>query len=294
MAQAYRRGSIIAMELSLPYDGTMRPKVALVQMVSGADVETNLGRMRKWIEEAAAKGAQAIVFPELAYHSAPPDLLPPVVGQYKKMVERFCQWAKEFEIVVIPGSLREPSPKSPTRFFNTLPVISETGTILAEYRKIFLFRASLSDRSYDETQFCDAGNEVKVVETSLGELGLSICFDLRFPELFRSLKKRGAQIILLPAAFTVPTGKVHWKPLLTARAIENQVFIVAPGQVGKSGEGSEKYGHSLVVSPWGEVLTDLALTEGMALVEIDLAAISESSRRVDTWGCRREEIFSIP
>jgi nitrilase len=195
----------------------------------------------------------------------------------------------------LPGSLREPAPKGENaeRYYNTLPAIGPDGKLLASYRKVFLFRANLPDRSYFEGQHCEAGDTPTTFVADGVTFGLTICYDLRFPELFRALRKRGAQAIVLPASFTVPTGTAHWEILLRARAIENQVFLLAPAQTGENGDRAATYGHSLVVGPWGDKLAERPSGEGTLFADVDPARIAEAASRVDAWQSRREDLFPI-
>jgi deaminated glutathione amidase len=268
-------------------------RMAIVQMISTSDLEDNLTKMERFISEAVGQGATVVAFPELAYFSGTPQQTLEILPRYSELREIFGAWAKQHSITLIPGTIREPIPAKPNKQFNTQSVFDPSGRCVGEYRKIFLFRAALTDRSYDETLWYEAGSVPVVVPFPWGVVGLGICFDLRFPELFRFLRKRGAQFIFLPSAFTVPTGQQHWKPLILARAIENQVFFIAPAQAGKSGEAAQKYGHSLIVSPWGETLVEMGDEEGVRVVEVDLQAIQTAQSSVNAWECRREDLFPI-
>jgi len=268
-------------------------KMAVIQMQSSNRLEANLEKMEAWVREASENKADAIAFPEMAYFTGPPEECREIIAKCPSLLERWAGWAKKYKILLIPGSLREPSPRGKNKYFNLLPVFSPAGQLMAQYRKIFLFKANLPDREYDEPKYCDPGDQLVHFQWNDIRFGLSVCFDLRFPEFFRALKKRGAQVVLLPSAFTVPTGKQHWKPLIVSRAIENQFFMIAPAQVGRSGSGSEKYGHSLAVSPWGKTLLDMETKEGLAVCEISLSVIEEHRKKLDAWACRREELFPI-
>ncbi len=261
-------------------------KVAVAQMTSGNQLERNLEKMRLWTETAAKQGAEIVVFPEMAYFMGAKPECAAVVQKFSELIQTFAGWAKEFKITLLPGSLREPGTNRP---FNTLPVLTPDGKVATSYRKIFLFKAQLPDRVYNEGQECQPGSNPILWKN----LGLAICYDLRFPELFRALKKQGAEILVVPAAFTVPTGEAHWSVLLRARAIENQCFVVAPAQTGKLGDNRLTYGHSQVISPWGEVLLDLQDKEGFAVAELDVSALDEARKRVDSWASRREDLFPI-
>lgn len=266
-------------------------KVALVQMTSTNRLEDNLDRMRALALEASRGGSELVVFPEMAYFMGRQNEWTPLIDRYSEIVDKFASWAHELKVWLVPGTLREPSGK-PGRYHNTLPVIDAHGQVTASYRKIHLFRANLPDRVYWEGQFCEAGGETVVTEGPGGlRLGLAVCYDLRFPELFRSLRERGAQVVLAPSSFTVPTGTAHWEVLVRARAIENQVFLLAPGQTGTVGDGAKTYGHTLAVAPWGDKLGEMPDGEGILRCDLDPARIAEAASRVDSWRSRRGELF---
>ena len=269
----------------------MRTRIGIVQMTSGKNLTENLEKMQQSLDEAVKAKAQIVAFPEMAYLSGSLEDWRAVLPRYEECLDKFAGWARDKGVFLLPGSLREPVRGTPDRYFNTSVLFDPTGRLVAKYRKIFLFQAQLPDKSYDEGKHCESGNMVVTSETSLGQLGFAICFDLRFPELFRGLKKRGADIVFVPASFTATTGQAHWHTLLKARAIENQCFVVAPAQTGRVGEGGATYGHALCVSPWGEVLADLGESEGVQVVELDLGALQEARTKVDAWACRREDLF---
>lgn len=268
-------------------------KIAVVQMQSSKNLLVNLNKMKRWVEEAANKEADIVVFPEMAYLTGGFKDWKPIVPKYEELAQEFKDWAKMYGIRIIPGTLREPKKGDEDRFFNTLLYISAKGEVLGKYRKIFLYQAVLPHKVYDEAQYCEAGKTTTVYEDKLGNLAFAICFDLRFPEMFRHFKKSEAEIIFLPSAFTVPTGTAHWETLVRARAIENQVFFIAPGLTGTGGDGLETYGHSLVVDPWGNILTDMGTGEGLSIVDIDTKLIKETAKKVNAWESRREELFPI-
>ncbi len=266
----------------------------MAQMGSTSDLEKNLAVMRRLAEAAKQQNADLVIFPEVAYFTGPPEVSIKVVPEFSRLKTLFGEWAKELKIALMPGTLREPLPTAPVSHANTLLTYSADGTIIGEYRKIFLFKAALPDhRAYDETKFFSAGNKLSTVKIEDTTFGLSICFDLRFPELFRGLKKRGAQVFLIPSAFLAATGKAHWETLIRARAIENQCYVLAPGLVGVSGDGGMKHGHSLAVDPWGKVLSDMKDREGVEVFELDLTEIARCRERVDVWGSRRDDLFPI-
>lgn len=267
-------------------------KIAIAQNTATSDLNHNLTTLERFMLKAKEAGAELLVLPEMAYFQGKRRESEQVCQQYAEQVQRFRSLAKQYQLALIPGTLREPT-DHPQRWYNTLLFIDAEGNLLSQYRKLFLYQASLPDRNYDETQYSVPGKEIVTLAWRGVTLGFAICFDLRFPELFRSLKKRGAQVIFLPSAFTIPTGEAHWEILVRARAIENQCFVVAPGLVGITGEGAGKYGHSLVVSPWGEVKLDLGEGEAIHCVDLDMGEIVEAQKRVPAWNCRREDLFTV-
>ncbi len=267
-------------------------RIALVQMRSAADLKRNLDAMERSVATAARRGARLVVFPEMAYFTAPLQACAPVTAQFDRLMETFSGWAKKYGTALVPGSIREPSPGG--RHFNTLPVFDAAGKETARYRKIFLFKAKLPDRVYDESAYTTPGQETITFTLDGIRFGAAICYDLRFPELFRALKKRGAELVLLPAAFTVPTGRAHWETLLRARAIENQIYIAAPGLAGRSGNGAATYGNSLVVDPWGRVRVRAAAKPTLLVFTFDPQHAVDCRGKVDAWASRREDLFPIP
>ncbi len=275
----------------LLYSRAMR--AAVIQFTSGPDLDSNLKRMKERLTEAAGKGAKLVVFPEHCYLYGAQTVWKPTLGRFPELLATFSKWAKDHGVFLIPGSLREPIPGDTERFHNTSPLFGPDGKQLASYRKVFLFKATLPDRVYNEGEDCRAGVEVVTAPLDGFRLGMSICYDLRFPELFRALRKKGANVVVLPSAFTVPTGKAHWDALTKTRAIENQVFFLAPGQVGTLGNGAATWGHSRILSPWGEILAEINDGEGVAVADLDPNSLVAAQSRVDAWGCRREDLFPI-
>jgi deaminated glutathione amidase len=266
-------------------------KIALVQMQSTGDLERNLRAMERLTAAAAARGSKMVVFPEMAYFTGHSKDCPPVVQKFAQLMDTFASWARLYKIALLPGSIREPSPAK--KQYNTLAAFGPDGKLLAAYRKIFLFRATLTDRAYNESAYTEAGQQPCVFRLDGVCFGLSICYDLRFPELFRSLKKAGADLVFVPAAFTVPTGRAHWETLLRARAIENQMYVAAPGLVGRSGNGAQTYGHSLVVDPWGKVRPKAANRPTTLTFDYDPQSCANYRSQLDAWASRREDLFPI-
>lgn len=251
-------------------------RVAAIQMNSGADVAANLALADRLLGDAAADGSVLAVLPENF-------ALMPARGRDKSQhaeepgsgpIQTFLSdAAKRHGIWIVAGSIPLASPDA-ERVFGACPVIDDLGETRAIYRKIHLFDIDLpgGKESYRESRSMYPGDEPVLVETPVGMLGLSICYDLRFPELYRLLVDRGATIFTVPAAFTRVTGQAHWHLLLRARAVENLCYVIAPGQHGEHPDQRATYGHSLIVDPWGRVLGELADGCGYVAADIDLAA----------------------
>jgi len=249
---------------------TDRYLAAVVQVGSGSERTRNLARITELTGEAAARGARLVVLPEVVAwrgpHVAERGHVEPIPGPTSEVM---ASLARTHRLVLCAGSWLEESP-TPGRAFNTTCVFGPDGRLLARYRKIHLFDVDLPGQvAVRESETRTPGAEPVVVPTELGTLGLSICYDLRFPELYRRLAQAGAELLLVPSAFTAPTGAAHWEVLLRARAIENQCYVLAANQTGTSPHGFADYGNSLLVDPWGIVLARAGTNEGILLADID-------------------------
>lgn len=250
--------------------------VAAVQMTSTSDVERNLRQARKLIREAAAAGATLIALPEnFAYlrpEGSPVSYRQELDGE---LVRSMQEEARRLGRYLLLGSIPERVPRS-RRIRNTSVLIGPGGRLLGSYRKMHLFDIDMRGGAVlKESSTVQAGDRPVVLRTPLGRLGLSICYDLRFPELFRRMALAGAELLFVPAAFTSFTGPHHWLPLLRARAIENQCWVVAPAQVGRHGEGRESHGETAIVDPWGEVVQRMRRGRGWIQAPIDLDTVRE-------------------
>lgn len=249
---------------------------AVIQMTATADAEANWQQARELVGRAATAGARWVATPEntnyLGPHEEKVRLAEPLDGP---TCTKFAELARELEIFLLLGSFNETS-DDPARCHNTSVLFGPDGSRLACYRKIHLFDVDLSPQvRFTESTTVKPGEETVVVSTELGKLGLTICYDLRFPGLYQRLRGAGAEILTVPSAFTQTTGKDHWQPLLRARAIENQCYVLAPAQYGKHDDEGlrESHGHSLIVDPWGQIVAMVPDGPGIALAEIDLGRV---------------------
>lgn len=247
-------------------------RVAALQLNSTPDMDHNLSRARALIQEAASQGAQLIALPEHFAYLGPEDLKPPSAQPLDgPLVSEFEDLARKLGVFLLLGSFPELTPGE-SRPFNTSVLLSPQGEILASYRKMHLFDVDLDQGPrYRESQFIQAGTELAVVPLpgTPFTAGLAICYDLRFPELFRALTAQGMDLLLLPAAFTLATGRDHWEVLIRARAIENQCYVIAPAQWGQHSPGRRSFGRALIVDPWGLILAQAPDGEGVIYARLD-------------------------
>lgn len=240
------------------------PRMAVIQLCSGSDLEANWAAASQGLREAAAQGAQLAVLPEnFAVFDA--GRYREVATRLPELLERLGHLARELGLWIVAGTLPaalrpDGRPVSDGRVRAACHVIDADGAVVARYDKIHLFDVDVADAqgSYRESATFEPGSEVVCVNTPLGRLGLTVCYDLRFPELFRALVDQGAELVSVPAAFTQTTGEAHWQVLLRARAIETQCYIVGAAQVGRHSPTRQTHGHSQIVDPWGRVLAELA------------------------------------
>jgi len=245
-------------------------KIGVVQLESVLDPEVNLNKIRKFLTEAKSSGAQAVFLPEVFYSiSDGTRPTPYLVEGHNEHFEAIRKLALDSGLYILGGSA---ATKVDGKILNRSYNFNPKGEEIAAYDKMNLFSVDLSKHPsntvIDESKVYTGGTKPKLMDVGGFKIGLSICFDLRFPELFRWYSSQGANVLSISSAFTVPTGKAHWHTLVRARAIENQCYVVASAQWGKHNERMSTYGHSLVVDPWGEVLADAA--EGEKIIYADL------------------------
>jgi predicted amidohydrolase len=257
----------------MPSDPAGSLRVASVQLSSQDSLDANLAECRALIDVAAGKGAKVVLLPEnLAYMGPEPGkyTIAERLGDAAAPIQRtLSEAARAGGVHVIAGGIPERSDDE-RRPYNTCVVFSDAGDIVASYRKIHLFDVDLADgTTLRESAGAQAGSDPVTVTLGGFVFGLSICYDLRFPELYRALVDRGAEVLVVPAAFTLHTGKDHWHVLLRARAIESQCFVVAAAQWGKHPQGRTTYGHSLVVDPWGTILSEAPERIGVIVTDLE-------------------------
>jgi len=265
------------------------PLIAAVQMVSGADKARNLEVATRLVREAAALGAALVGLPENFSWMGPEEGRDQAAESLEgATLARMAALARECGITLLAGSLLERGAPD-QRFFNTSVVLGPDGARLGVYRKIHLFDVDVGDgATYRESAAIAPGSECVVVETPFAALGLSVCYDLRFPELYRTLSARGATLLAVPSAFTLVTGKDHWDVLLRARAIENQAYVLAPAQGGRHSEKRVTYGQALIADPWGLVIARApAEGEGLAIAPYDAGHLERIRTRLPALAHRR-------
>ena len=252
-------------------------KVACVQHCAGTDVEHNLSTLEQLSRQAAAEGAEIICWAEafayLGRHDGKREILEPL-PEGGPILHRCQALAKELGAELLLGGFHEAIPADPERCFNTSVYLNRDGQITGMYRKIHLFDVDIKDGpSLRESKQTAPGDRAVTCPTAFGTLGLTVCYDVRFPALYQRLADLGAMAMSVPSAFTATTGAMHWHPLLTARAIETQSYVIAPAQHGQHSKHRASYGHSLIVDPWGQVVAELEDGDGYIIADLDPAAV---------------------
>ena len=266
----------------------MKMKIGLIQLTSTLDPKINLEKISRYLEKAKREKVSYIFLPECfySYSASPKERTPYLVAKGNEHYQKLQQLAKDFQVYLLGGSVVYLDEEKVVR--NRSLQFSPTGEEMGFYDKIHLFRCDLPEKKIDESLQYTPGKNPLLLKLPLNEgdgeesvhLGLSICFDLRYPQMYQEYRQKNAQIFSVSSAFTVPTGKAHWHTLLKARAIENQCFVIASAQVGKNSKEMETYGHSLVVDPWGRVLLDLQEEEGIGFIDLDLLEIERVRKSV--------------
>ena len=256
-------------------------RVGAVQMRSTDDLKANLGVVTELASKAADQGAQLVALPEcfsfLGRNEGAKLAVAETLGSGGPVMTSLRELAIKHKIYMLGGGTPESVPGDSKRTYNTAVVINPGGHVIAQYRKIHLFDVDIpGGATLRESDATAAGDELVVVEIGGARVGLSICYDVRFPELYRALvKDKGAEVLMVPAAFTAHTGAAHWHLLLRARAIEDQAWVVAPAQWGRHNEKRESYGHTLVVDPWGTLVDELPSGDGVLMATLHGDSVSQ-------------------
>jgi predicted amidohydrolase len=276
-------------------NGSAGLHVAVAQMNSGADKEVNIASALELIDRAAAAGARLVALPEVWAYLGPGEGNRPSAESIPgPITDRLVKRAQRHGIYIHGGSILEVTDGDPG-MYNSAFVIDPNGNIIAKYRKIHVYDVDLAGgESYRESATVTPGDEIVVTEIDGLPVGLATCYDLRFPELFRILALRGAKAIILPAAFTMTTGKDHWETLIRARAIENQVYMIATAQSGMHPPGDWCYGRSMIVDPWGTVIATAPDGVGVTSTVIQPVRVESVRRQVPSLANRRPEAYRWP
>ncbi len=273
----------------------VRLRVACVQLNAVSEKADNIERAEQLVAEAAATGADVVLLPEKWTGIGPPELIRTVAESLDDGEATLAMrgWAKTHGITLHGGSLVERR-EGREKLSNTTVVIDPEGEVAAVYRKIHLFDVQVGGQVYRESETEEPGDRLVLTEVEDWRLGLTICYDLRFPELYRLLALEGCEALAVPAAFTLYTGKDHWETLLRGRAIENQCYVVAPNQWGAYADGKAAYGRSMIIDPWGVVLAQAPDEDGVITAELDRSRVEDVRRRVPSLANRQPAAYQWP
>lgn len=271
----------------------MRVRMAVIQLNSRNIPSENLAVVEQLLERAAEMGAQFVGLPELWTYLGPyagyEEAAQTIPGPAIEMLQ---EKARKHDMIVHGGSIVERHPTIPGKFYNTSVLIDRRGEIVAQYRKIHLFDVQLANgEKHLESERIVPGDRVVTAEVDGITFGLTVCYDLRFPELYRALVLQGAQVLLVPAGFTLHTGRDHWEVLLRARAIENLCYVVAPGQVGTYPPNKQCFGRSMIIDPWGLVIAQAQDMPTVIMAEVDLAQIEQARAQIPSLEHHRPQVY---
>jgi len=269
-------------------------RAAAIQLNANAEVDRNLEAAERLVRAAAGAGAELVLLPEKWSALAPGEVLAELAEPLDGPIVAAARgWARELGITLVAGSIGERLADT-ERIANTSLLIDRDGEIAAAYRKIHMFDVEVGGVTYRESEHELAGDEVVTASAGDLEVGMTICYDLRFPELYRILALRGATLVTVPSAFTATTGRDHWEVLVRARAIEDQLYVLAANQFGEAPPQFSSWGHSMIVDPWGRVLDSVAEGEGHAIADVDLAELERVREQVPSLASRRSAAYAWP
>lgn len=267
-------------------------KVAVIQLNTNNNKQRNLKRTNELITKAAEDGAKLVSLPEffnfMGEETPEKDFIESIPdGETTKLLARL---AREFKIYIHSGSMREKYTND--KSYNTSLIINPDGEIIGKYRKIHLFDSEIKGMPvYKESDIIQSGNEPVIVDLPFGKAGLSICYDLRFPELYRNYALEGAKVLFVPSAFTSYTGMLHWEVLLRARAIENQCYVIAGNQFGSHAPGKSRFGNSMIIDPWGTVIARASEGEGIITSELKSSLVDQARNSIPCMSHRKPKIY---
>lgn len=266
-------------------------KTAICQIRTELDQGQTMKKAEGMVREAAENGAQVVCLPEMFNCPYSKKYFRTIAVQgHESSVKAMSSWARENRIVLIGGSVPE---TEDGKIYNTCFVFNEKGEQIARHRKIHLFDVDIPGMCFRESDTFTSGRDITVFDTRYGRFGVAICFDVRFPELFRAMAKRGAQMIFLPAQFNMKTGPVHWEMSLRMRAVDNEVFFAGASAARHEGFSYECWGHSMVVDPFGPILAAADEKEQILYAEIDLSRTEVVRAQLPTFNCLREDIYAV-
>jgi predicted amidohydrolase len=272
-----------------------RIRVACVQMTSRNDKAANLETAERLLGQAAAMGADVVVLPEKWNAIGDAEVLHAAAESLEQgeSVEAMARWARQHGVTLVGGSITEQR-EGREKLSNTSLVFDPEGNLVVAYRKIHLFDVEVGGVTYLESEAEEPGDEPVVADVEGWRIGLSVCYDVRFPELYRILALDGAELLTVPAHFTTPTGKDHWHVLLRARAIENQAYVAAAAQVGETLPGKPAYGRSLIADPWGTVVAQAPDVQTVVMAELDRAWLREIRTKLPSLANRQPDAYKWP
>lgn len=266
-------------------------KLAAVQLRTELEWEETMEKAERMIKEAASKGAQVVALPEM--FSCPYDkryFKTFAAMGHEETAKHMSRWARENGIILVGGSVPE---SEGDKLYNTCFVFDEKGEQIAKHRKVHLFDVDIPGMRFKESNNFVPGEDITVFDTKFGKMGCAVCFDLRFPELFRAMAVRGAEVIIVPAQFNMKTGPAHWELSLRMRAVDNEVFMVGASAARFEGFNYECWGHSAIVSPYGEVLSSCDEKEQIIYSDIDLNRVDEVRRQLPTFLNLRRDVYKV-
>lgn len=266
-------------------------KLAVCQIRTEIDQDETLAKAEKMVHEAAENGAEIVVLPEMFNCPYSKEYFRPIAALgHEKTLSAMKNWAKDNKILLVGGSIPE---TDGDKIYNTCFVVDENGEVIAKHRKVHLFDIDIPGMRFSESATFTRGSDITVFDSKWGRIGIAICFDVRFAELFRAMAVRGARLILLPAQFNTATGPLHWETLLRSRAGDNQLFFVGASAARYEGFHYECWGHSAVVDPYGQIIASCDEKEQILYSEIDLSIVDEARKRLPVFEHLRRDVYTV-